>query len=267
MPNHNQLDIRIHGPVGATADVYLPGLHGDWTLIGSFREALGERVRFLEIAYPDTLTWSLEEHAVAIETALGNNGISRAWLLGESFGSQLAWIILARARLQVDGVILAGGFVQHPAQWAARLSAWCGERIPIGLMKLLLVGYAKLAAWRFRKHPETVDGIQRYVDTLTEDRRKALVYRLQLVSRSDLRATARRIHTPVFALTGLWDPIVPWVPVRTWLKKQCPALKEYKVLWQADHNVLGTGGTKAAELVLGWTGAEQLQYGGKLQDG
>src|SRR6266496_2885705 len=88
------LQIRLHGPASLPTLIYLPGLHGDWTLVGSFRQALAGRVRFVEITYPRTLTWSLDDYAAEIEKGLAGNGISSGWLLGESFGSQVLWPIL-----------------------------------------------------------------------------------------------------------------------------------------------------------------------------
>ena len=252
-----RLQLRIHGAAGAPTLVYLPGLHGDWTLIGSFREALGNRVRFVEVAYSDTLTWSLEEHAIAVEIALREKGINRGWLLGESFGSQIAWIMISRQRFQSDGVILAGGFVRHPARWAANFAAWCTLKMPLALIKTMLRGYALLGPYRFQRYPETVACIRKYVESFTENRREALAYRLRLVAESDPCAGARQIETPVFALSGFWDPIVPWMAVRTWLKRNCSALRQYRIIWRADHNVLGTSAGAATELVLRWMGAQK----------
>src|SRR5262245_53565316 len=118
--------IRIHGATDLPTLIYLPGLHGNWMLIGGLRQRLSNRVRFVEATYPRTLTWSIEDHVVAIETALAQHGISEGWLLAESFSSQMAWPLIARRKLKVDGLILAGGFVRHPWQWAIRFSQrWC----------------------------------------------------------------------------------------------------------------------------------------------
>src|ERR1051326_3150607 len=108
------LQIRIHGSDAMPALIYLPGLHGDWTLVGNFRRALAGRLRFVELTYPRTLTWSLDEYAAAIEAALLERGITNGWLLGESFGSQIAWPLGARKQFCTDGIILAGGFGRHP---------------------------------------------------------------------------------------------------------------------------------------------------------
>src|SRR5437868_5659534 len=102
-----ELQIRIHGDSSLPTLIYLPGLHGDWTLIGRFRRALGSRVRFAEVTYPRTLTWSLDDYAAGVEEALAKNGITEGWLLGESFSSQVVWPILSRRKFVAKGVILA----------------------------------------------------------------------------------------------------------------------------------------------------------------
>src|SRR5438876_10765769 len=117
----DKLQIRVHGSVALPTLIYLPGLHGDWTLIGRFRRALGEQVRFVEITYPRTLTWTLNDYAENVERALEAEGITRGWLLGESFSSSIVWELLTRKKFHAQGVILAGGFVRHATLWAVRL--------------------------------------------------------------------------------------------------------------------------------------------------
>src|SRR3569832_1550836 len=125
LQEENTPQVRIHaGPDNVTL-VYLPGVHGDWTLVGGFRRAVLGRVRFVEVCYPRTRTWSLGEYAAQIEKALREAGISRGWLLGESFGSQVVWELLRQNRFKAEGVVLAGGFVRNPAPWMATLAALC----------------------------------------------------------------------------------------------------------------------------------------------
>src|ERR1035441_281411 len=76
-----ELQIRIHGAASLPTLVYLPGLHGDWTLVGDFRRQLAGKVRFVEFIYPRTLTWSLDDYAEAVENALAQNRIAGGWLL------------------------------------------------------------------------------------------------------------------------------------------------------------------------------------------
>src|SRR5947209_8660937 len=88
-PTRESLQLRIHGSPALPTLIYLPGLHGDWTLIGRFRRALGNRVRFVEVTYPRTLDWSLADYAAGVEAALSSSRINTGWILAESFGSQV----------------------------------------------------------------------------------------------------------------------------------------------------------------------------------
>src|SRR5437868_5119820 len=109
-----EVQIRVHGaPSSAITLVHLPGVHGDWTLIGGFRRALAGRVCFVEVAYPRTTSWSLDDYAQGVEAALRKRGVLRGWLLGESFGSQVAWAMLEQNVFQAEGLILAGGFARY----------------------------------------------------------------------------------------------------------------------------------------------------------
>ncbi len=246
-----RVEIRVHGPATLPTLLYLPGLHGDWTLIGGFRKALAGRVRFAELTYPRTLTWSLEDYAAGVEAAAREQGLEGGWLLGESFGSQVAWPLAARGRFQAQGIILAGGFARHPMQWGVALAERVGGRVPLGVITRVLFGYARVARLRFRREPDVLAGIGEFIARRTELDRQAAIHRLHLLGANDPGALARAVRAPVFALTGILDPIVPWCLVRPWLRRNCPALREYRIL-RGDHNVLSTASRAAAELVVGW---------------
>lgn len=249
---HPDLQLRVYNDAAKSTLIYLPGLHGDWTLVASFRNALAGRVRFAEITYPRTLTWSLEDYAAETEAALEEKKITRGWLLGESFSSQVVWPVIARKKFCVEGVILAGGFARHPMQRAVWLAEKIAGEIPLSLLTRLMFGYAKVSRFRYRNAPETLATIQEFIARRTELDRQAAVHRLRLVARNNPCEIARSTDVPIFALTGALDPIVPWIFVYPWLRRHCPALRERKILWQADHNVLGTAPKAAAEQVLKW---------------
>ncbi len=273
------LQLRIHGEASLPTLIYLPGLHGDWTLAGGLLEALNGRVRFVEITYPRTLIWSLDDYAAAIETALSENGVSRGWLLGESFGSQPLWALVGRnsgtvvspvrfgenktigvkdsqagrlCHFQIQGVILAGGFVKHPMRWTVRLAERMTGRMSNALFIWIIFSYAKIAKFRYRHSPGTLSRIDEFIARRTELDRRAAQHRLHLIAGFDPRPIARQTKLPVFGLSGILDPIVPWPFVRRWLKRNCPALRDYKIITRADHNVLGTAPRQAARQVLEW---------------
>jgi pimeloyl-ACP methyl ester carboxylesterase len=250
------LQIRIHGAASLPALIYLPGIHGDWTLVTSFRSAIAGRVRFVEFVYPSMLDGSLTDYADAVIRALGDAGIHRGWLLAESFGSQVAWAMIERG-FAADGLILAGGFVRYPFPWGLRLAGkLCGGRSAWPLAVLLWI-YPRYARFRHRQAPETLLAIQEFVkNRIAPGDRAAMTHRLKLIEASDPRRTARVLKVPVYSLAGFWDPIVFWGPVRRWLKKECPAFQEARILFWADHNVLSTQPQAAVRQVLDWMGRQ-----------
>lgn len=252
MTEAEQIQLRIRGDASRPTLVYLPGLHGDWTLVGSFRRALGDRVRFVEVTYPRTLTWSVQDYAANVENALAEGGIAGGWLLGESFSSVVVWPLIERKKFKVEGLILAGGFVDHSMRWGARLLQRVAGAVPLSLVTRIFFGYAKVARFRYRHSPETRADIGEFIARRTELDRRAAVHRLQLVAESDPRIIAQKVSVPVFALSGAIDPIVPWMFARHSLRKNCTALRDYRILWRADHNVLSTAADVAADQVMGW---------------
>ncbi len=247
-----ELQIRIHNPQAKQTLIYLPGLHGDWTLIGGFRDALRDRARFVEITYPRTLTWSLDDYAAGVENALHTAGINGGWLLGESFGSQVLWPMLGRNRFRVCGAILAGGFARHPTILGVRLAHRIAGALSLNLVVGVLFGYARLARWRFRKSPKSLEAINEFIARRTKLDQQAAQHRLRLLTVTDPCDIIRAAKVPIYALSGLFDPIVPWMFARHWFRRNCPALRAYRIVWKADHNVLGTAPSIAAEQVLAW---------------
>jgi pimeloyl-ACP methyl ester carboxylesterase len=232
--------------------VYLPGIHGDWTLAGQFRRALGEQVRLVEIGYPLGEHWTERDYAEAIVRALAKRKIQSGWLLGESFGSQIAWEMCHLGTFQIHGIILAGGFVRHPFAVIAKLLYVTSGRCAVRAIRRALAVYGKVARLRFGRSPEVLAEIRQFIARRTEADLRSGRHRLALIAQYDPRQTAASVDFPVFALNGWLDPVVPYLPVNRWLKRNCRGFREHKLIWHADHNVLGTAPKEAATQVLEW---------------
>jgi pimeloyl-ACP methyl ester carboxylesterase len=254
-----KIQLRIEGAADLPPLIYLPGLHGDWTLVSSFRAAMRGHVRFIEFTYPRTTDWTLDEYAGAVVDALAERGVTGGWLLGESFSSQVVWAIVARAnsdrRFAISGIVLAGGFARYPFFLLARLTRFFNRIIPMWLLRLLLRGYAGYARLRHRRAPETLACVAEFVDRRTEEDRRAILHRYGLILSSGGEEIARRCELPVYCLSGLVDPVVPWPFVLPWFRRHCPGFRGSRVIFNADHNVLGTAPAKAAAQVREWMGA------------
>jgi hypothetical protein len=147
---------------------------------------------------------------------------------------------------------MAGGFVRHPMIWGVRLAEhFCGA-ISLGLLTRILFGYARIARLRARNSPEVRKGLDEFLARRTQLDQQAAKHRLHLLAKNDPCPIAKEVTVPVYAITGLFDPIVPWFTVRRWLKQNCPTLKEYRIVRHSDHNVLGNASETAAKYVLGW---------------
>jgi pimeloyl-ACP methyl ester carboxylesterase len=277
------LQIRIHGDAGLPALIYLPGIHGDWTLVSSFRERMKPHVRFVEFTYPRTLAWSLDHYAAAVLEQLKANGIREGMILGESFGSQVAWAMLAEGRHSCRPVdpsipagehspavgdrnvafpfcatmlILAGGFVRYPFMPLVDFARLVWKVTPASVVRAFFEGYAIFARWRHRHAPETAGAIQEFVARRTPLDLAAMDHRLKLIRKNDPTAIARQTAIPVCQLAGFWDPIV-WPPaVRRGLQQFCPGYRETRIVSRADHNVLGTAPDAAAKAVAEWIPAK-----------
>lgn len=249
-----RLRIRIHPARSENAPtlIYLPGVQGDWTLIAAFREGLQGRARFVDMTYPRTTTWSLGEYAAAIEAGLKDQGIEEGWLLGESFGSQILWEMTHRARIRIQGLIVAGGFVRYPypslVGGFSRLMPHLSHR----LLHRLLPAYVLYAHLRYAKSPVSIQGARDFVARRTPADARALIHRLQLIEKNDPREIARNTRIPVHHLYGLFDPIVPWPPVTRWLHRECPSLRASRRVFASDHTILATAAQTSVEQVCQW---------------
>ena len=254
----HQVQIRVHGDTSQPTLICLPGLHGDWTLISSFRAAVRGRIRFVEITYPRTTDWSLHQYAAAVTKALAANKIRQGWILGESFSSQVAWAILEQAEqngFQMQGLILAGGFVRHPFMAGVSLARMINRAMPMWLLRTFCWVYARYAKFRHRRASQTLASISEFVQNRTnEPDRQAICHRYNVIEDNDLRPISRKSHLPIYQLCGFFDPIVPWPFVRPGLKRNCPGFRGCKIILRAAHNVLGTAPEISARYILGWMG-------------
>jgi cephalosporin-C deacetylase-like acetyl esterase len=132
------------------------------------------------------------------------------------------------------------------------LAARVAGGVSLTLLTRVLFGYARLIRARYAKSPEVLAEIETFIARRTELDRQAAVHRLRLIADSDFCDIAKATKAPVFAITGWLDPVVPWMFVRQWLRRNCPTLREYKILWIGDHNVLSTAANKSADQVVQW---------------
>jgi len=248
------VQMRVHrADLGPTL-AYLPGIHGDWTLVGPFRRALARRATLIEFTYPRTTSWSLADYGRAVAHALVADGIGSGWLLAESFGSQVAWAMVAEPGLpwRVEGVILAGGFVRYAPRWSVRMAERMFRRMSVEALQRRVRLYLPIARRIRYRDPADQAELEEFVRRRTQADKAAIAHRLGLIARADWRAVAAATTLPVFHLAGLVDPIVFWWPVRRWLRRACPGFRDSRLVAASDHNVLNCRPRRVADQILRW---------------
>ncbi|MEI7729856.1 MAG: alpha/beta hydrolase [Verrucomicrobiota bacterium] len=261
------LQVRIQGDASLPTLIYCPGMHGDWTLAQAFRQAIASQVRLVEMTYP-LQRWDLPDYARHVEAALLAKGIMTGWLLGESFGSQVAWWLTARSQAKQalgksgfapQGIILAGGFVRYPLPLGVVLVRAMQRKLTLQNISLTLRAYVKFMRWRHRNNPVMQGSLDEFlVNRGTPGDQAVIQNRYDLILGSDPRSVASHTQLPVYYLTGFWDFIVPWVPVLLWLKRRCKTFKGTRVVWMAEHNILGSAPKVAAEQIVKWIKSEAV---------
>jgi pimeloyl-ACP methyl ester carboxylesterase len=254
------LQIRIHAPDATPILVYLPGIHGDWTLAGRFRRALNGRAGLAEFTYPRTTAWDLSDYAAGVEDALIAHGIRRGWIIGESFSSQVAWAMVARQAagegaprgFQIDGVILAGGFVRYPFDWEVAAGYWLNEHLPRAFWTLGMSCLVRAVRLLARRDPATAEDVTEFVARRTAEDLRAIQHRMGLIRDHDLRPVAAACRLPVYQLTARADFIVPWRPVRRWLRAECPGYRTTRAVPFSTHTVLFSKPQLAVRQVFDW---------------
>lgn len=257
MLDENELQVQIDGAQNLPILIYLPGIHGDWSLLSGFRALAKDKVRLVQFTYPRTLSWSLADYAHFVDIELRKLGISDGWVLAESFSSQVAWAWLQLAQqrrtdFRFNGVIMAGGFVRYPVAPALVCARVFFALAPWWLWRLLFWAYLRYSGFRHRNAGPVGNCAADFIERRTPSDIAAIRARLRLIYTADPREVVKRVECPVFQLSGTIDPVVPPWFVRAWLRRNCPVFKGHRILWPADHNVLGTEPAQALQQIEHW---------------
>jgi pimeloyl-ACP methyl ester carboxylesterase len=246
-----QIEYQVSGPNDLPKLIYLPGLHGDWSLLSGFRANVYGSVQLIEMRYPNTRSWTINDYSNAIMKILFDINVNSGFILAESFGSQVAWALLANG-YKPKAVILAGGFVRYPFISILKNVKLIFRAIPYSILRIMLKAYALISRLRYLNARENFDNMTEFLRLRTDENRLAACHRLELIKRCDFRDMISHTDIPIFYLSGFWDPIVPWPFVISWLKDNCNSFCASKILINADHLVLATAPKDSANLIINW---------------
>jgi len=196
------------GPRDGLPLIYLPGVQGCWTSLHAARQLIPPDIAFVEVAYPLTEDWTLERHAASLERLLDELHIESAHLIGESFGSLVAWqFALARAE-RVRSHLLIGGFSEPPPRRIAGAARLGLSVVWSPLFDGVVDGYVR---WKRFGGDERIapSGVKPFPGVRGFQGQRAAANRMQLIQTTDFRSRLPGCRVPVRYLGGSSDRVVP----------------------------------------------------------
>ena len=104
---------------------------------------------------------------------------------------------------EIQGIILAGGFVHHPIPLEVRLGRLVNQWMPAWGLRAALAAFRTYARLRFHGCPEALASIDDFIQRRTELDHLAIRQRFRLIEQSDQRSIARefdRLMRPVIGV-------------------------------------------------------------------
>jgi pimeloyl-ACP methyl ester carboxylesterase len=109
-----------------------------------------------------------------------------------------------------------------------------------------------LARWLAGNDPATAEEVEEFVARRTPEDLRVIRRRMEILLERDLRPVARAARLPVYQLTARGDFIVPWGPVRRWLRAECPGYRATRVVPFSSHSVLFSQPELSVKQILEW---------------
>lgn len=234
--------------------VYLPGVHGDWTPLARARSLLNAEVRLVEAAYPRLSHWKLEDFARALEELLDALELESAHLVGESFGSLVAWEFGVSRPERVRSLLLVGGFSQPPPFGGAAIARHALSLMPTVLLEAGVDLYVAHQNWRGQHRLPPAEGARPYAAVRTSRGRRATANRMQIIQRTDFRPHLPRVAFPVRYIGGEKDRLVSVRrEVGTLESHLSPACDfQSRVLPAAPHMIIASHPEQTAAQIKSW---------------
>ncbi|MGI9334915.1 MAG: alpha/beta fold hydrolase [Gammaproteobacteria bacterium] len=250
----DELVYQISGPEDAPAIAYLPGVHGDWTPNEAARAHLSSEARLLEVAYPHREDWTLGDFVASLVRLFDRLDIGSAHLVGESFGSLVAWEAGFTQPGRVNSLLLVGGFVQPPPYGVATSAKWFLRGLPTPALELGIDTYVRYKSRKGERRLARSPGVSPYAASRTRGGKRATASRMAIIERSDVRERLRRVSHPVRYIGGGSDLVIPVTRELETLSKYLPAHTGFEghLIDRAPHAIIASHPEKTARALVGW---------------
>lgn len=249
-----ELAHQVTGPRDAPVIAYLPGVHGDWTANAAARGHLSRDTRLVELAYPHREEWTLPDFVAALIRLLDRLDVPAVHLVGESFGSLVAWETGLTQPDRVKSLLLVGGFVQPPSFRVATSAKWVLRGIPTSILEMGIDSYVYYKSRKGEQRLAGSNGVQPYPATRSHSGKRATASRMAIIERTDMRRRLHEVPHPVRYIAGDTDRVIP---VRRELKALVEHLPahctfESHLIDRAPHAIIASHPEATASVLTRW---------------
>ena len=262
----DQLQGMVHQESGerdGPPAIFLPGVHGDWTLLKRARPILADKLRLIEITYPRAGSWNLGEFSRALEDLMDVLELDSAHLIAESFGSLIGWQFGLECPSRVRSMVLVGGFCQPPGPQRIGLAKTALSLLPSFILEKGIDLYTSRRAFYLDFAYSDLGGMPiPYFATRSARGRRATVNRLSIIERADFRPHLNRIRFPIRYVGGANDQVVPVRREVETLKRRLPAECGFQshVIPGGRHAILASHPEPSARRIVDWVVQSDSQF-------
>lgn len=244
------------GPSDGVPLLWLPGVHGCWTPLERARPLFEGSLQLIEVAYPLFDHWSLEHYAAALENLLDALELESVHLVGESFGSLVAWQFGLSRAARVRSHVLVGGFCQAPR---LRVAATAGLGLSLVWSPAFDSVVDAYVAWKGTRGEARAapPGVRPYPAVRGARGQRATANRMRLIQQSDFRQHLADVRFAVRYVGGAADRVVPVEREISTLAHRLPAASgfESELIERAPHAIIASHPKETAERIGHWVRA------------
>ncbi len=257
VPGFDNLDMQYRVEGSGPLLVYVAGLDGTGELFYKQAPALKRSYRVATFRSREEGRFTYDDLASDIAAMIGELGVERATIVGESFGGTVALQFALRYPAMVERLVIINSFPRFRG------------RLRIELAAMLAPMMRPQLTWAVRRAGNVLglmtDGVsqedrRRFFETVRTVKREGYARRLRLIADLNIEERLSEIQTPTLFIAGDRDWLIPSVQEAQTMASRMPQAT-VKVIVGAGHACLLGDCVSLAGLLAEWISAPSQKSG------
>lgn len=232
--------------------VYLPGVHGCWTPMDKARELFDKHCELIEVAYPFFDDWTLLHYAEALLRLIHELDLDTFHVIGESFGSLVAWQFGLMHPSRIRSFTLVGGFSEAPGMFLAASAGLGLSVLPAVVFDKMVDTYVSYKT--VKGEPRIASGVKAYPGVRGGRGQRATANRMRLIQASNFKQDLPRVSFPVRYIGGSKDRVIPVAREIRTLKRLLSERTEFEyfLIPDAPHAIIASHPAQTTTKIIQW---------------